>query len=191
MRCRVLAGHSLPISCREGYYVLMREDETVASGELDPNDDLKGWVEAHQPATIEFSDPFPLSRDYVPEEVLISESGQLADYSDMRAINLAIDKLRLALYKTSDHLKEAERRSAKSKLDYERAYNRNYLLSEGKTDSVRKAIAQIKSEKLENKWRTRDMIVRELNSRLRMMSIELDALKTLAYNMRKEIESAR
>ena len=56
---------------------------------------------------------------------------------------------------------------------------------------MRRAIAQIKTEDLENKWRTRDMIVRELNSRLRLMSVELDALKTLAFNMRKELESAR
>lgn len=163
----------------------------AAAGELDPNDDLEGWVKAQKAPVPVFTDPFPLEKDYVPEEVLISESGQLADYNDMRAVNLAIDKLRIAMYKTSDHLKEAEQRAAKSKLAYDRAFNRSYLLSEGKTDGIRRAIAQIKTEDLENKWRTRDMIVRELNSRLRLMSVELDALKTLAFNMRKELESAR
>lgn len=169
----------------------MSEDANAAVGELDPNEDLEEWVKAQKAPKLVFTDPFPLSKDYIPEEVLISESGQLTDYNDMRAVNLAIDKLRLAMYKTADHVKEAERRAATSKLTYEREFNRSYLLSEGKTDGVRRAIAQIKTEDLENKWRTRDMIVRELNSRLRLMSVELDALKTLAFNMRKELESAR
>lgn len=169
----------------------MSEDANAAVGELDPNENMEEWVKAHKAPKIVFTDPFPLSKDYIPEEVLISESGQLTDYNDMRAVNLAIDKLRLAMYKTADHVKEAERRAATSKLTYEREFNRSYLLSEGKTDGVRRAIAQIKTEDLENKWRTRDMIVRELNSRLRLMSVELDALKTLAFNMRKELESAR
>lgn len=169
----------------------MSEDANAAVGELDPNENLEEWVKAQKAPKLVFTDPFPLSKDYIPEEVLISESGQLTDYNDMRAVNLAIDKLRLAMYKTADHVKEAERRAATSKLTYEREFNRSYLLSEGKTDGVRRAIAQIKTEDLENKWRTRDMIVRELNSRLRLMSVELDALKTLAFNMRKELESAR
>lgn len=169
----------------------MSEDANAAVGELDPNENMEEWVKAHKVPKLVFTDPFPLSKDYIPEEVLISESGQLTDYNDMRAVNLAIDKLRLAMYKTADHVKEAERRAATSKLTYEREFNRSYLLSEGKTDGVRRAIAQIKTEDLENKWRTRDMIVRELNSRLRLMSVELDALKTLAFNMRKELESAR
>lgn len=169
----------------------MSEDANAAVGELDPNENLEEWVKAQKVPKLVFTDPFPLSKDYIPEEVLISESGQLTDYNDMRAVNLAIDKLRLAMYKTADHVKEAERRAATSKLTYEREFNRSYLLSEGKTDGVRRAIAQIKTEDLENKWRTRDMIVRELNSRLRLMSVELDALKTLAFNMRKELESAR
>lgn len=169
----------------------MSEDVNAAVGELDPNENLEEWVKAQKAPKLVFTDPFPLSKDYIPEEVLISESGQLTDYNDMRAVNLAIDKLRLAMYKTADHVKEAERRAATSKLTYEREFNRSYLLSEGKTDGVRRAIAQIKTEDLENKWRTRDMIVRELNSRLRLMSVELDALKTLAFNMRKELESAR
>lgn len=169
----------------------MSEDVNAAVGELDPNENLEEWVKAQKVPKLVFTDPFPLSKDYIPEEVLISESGQLTDYNDMRAVNLAIDKLRLAMYKTADHVKEAERRAATSKLTYEREFNRSYLLSEGKTDGVRRAIAQIKTEDLENKWRTRDMIVRELNSRLRLMSVELDALKTLAFNMRKELESAR
>ena len=169
----------------------MSEDANAAVGELDPNENLEEWVKAQKAPKLVFTDPFPLSKDYIPEEVLISESGQLTDYNDMRAVNLAIDKLRIAMYKTADHVKEAERRAATSKLTYEREFNRSYLLSEGKTDGVRRAIAQIKTENLENKWRTRDMIVRELNSRLRLMSVELDALKTLAFNMRKELESAR
>lgn len=169
----------------------MSEDANAAVGELDPNENLEEWVKAQKVPKLVFTDPFPLSKDYIPEEVLISESGQLTDYNDMRAVNLAIDKLRLAMYKTADHVKEAERRAATSKLTYEREFNRSYLLSEGKTDGVRRAIAQIKTEDLENKWRTRDMIVRELNSRLRLMSVELDALKTLAFNMRKELESAK
>lgn len=169
----------------------MSEDANAAVGELDPNENLEEWVKAQKAPKLVFTDPFPLSKDYIPEEVLISESGQLTDYNDMRAVNLAIDKLRIAMYKTADHVKEAERRAASSKLTYEREFNRSYLLSEGKTDGVRRAIAQIKTEDLENKWRTRDMIVRELNSRLRLMSVELDALKTLAFNMRKELESAR
>ena len=154
-------------------------------------EDPAAWLEARPVSTPQWKDPFPLDADYVPEETLISESGQLADYNDMRAVNLAIDKLRIAMYKTNEHLKDAERRAMESKLVYDRQYNRFYLTAEGKTESIKRAIAAVKSEEFENKMHTRAFVVQEMKRRLRLMTVELDALKTIAFNMRKEIESAR
>lgn len=154
-------------------------------------EDPEAWIEARPVSTPQWKDPFPLDADYVPEETLISESGQLADYNDMKEVNLAIDKLRIAMYKTADHLKDAERRAMESKLTYDRQYNRYYLLAEGKTESIKRATASIQTEEFENRLNTRELVVQELKRRLRLMTVELDALKTIAFNMRKEIESAK
>lgn len=154
-------------------------------------EDPEAWLEERPVSKPRWKDPFPLGADYVPEEVLISESGQLADYNDMRDVNLAIDKLRIAMYKTSEHLKDAEQKAMESKLVYERQYNRYYLTAEGKTESVKRTIASIKAEDLENKMQTRAFVAQDMKNRLRLMTVELDALKTIAFNMRKEIDSAR
>lgn len=154
-------------------------------------EDPEEWIKARPVSIPQWKDPFPLDADYVPEETLISESGQLADYNDMKAVNLEIDKLRIAMYKTAEHLKDAERKAMESKLAYDRQYNRDYLLAEGKTESIKRTIASVKNEKIENRLHTREFVVQELKRRLRLMTVELDALKTIAFNMRKEIESAQ
>jgi hypothetical protein len=136
--------------------------------------------------------PFPLEQDYVPESILELQNNQVGDYNDMVAINKSIDQVRLAMFKINENLRVAEARAAKSKVEYDRNYNREYILADSaKTSEIRRTIAQIKTEKYENKLIVRQEVVKELVRRIRLMSNELEALKTLSYNVRKEMDSSK
>lgn len=140
----------------------------------------------------EMVNPFPFEKDYVPQTILSMKIEQVGDYNDMAAINQAIDTVRIAMFKINENLRVAEAKVASAKIAYDRNYNRSYILaSDAKTEGVRKAIAQIKSEAYENKLVVRQDIVRELIRRTRLMANELEALKTLSYNVRKEMDSSR
>jgi ribosomal protein L29 len=136
--------------------------------------------------------PFPLEQDYVPESILEMQSSQIGDYNDIITINKAIDKVRIAMFKVNENLRQAEAKVSESKVEYDRRYNRAYILADNaKTSEVRRTIAQIKTEKYENKLIVRQEVVKELVRRTRLMSNELEALKTLSYNVRKEMDSSR
>ena len=171
----------------------MRNDNTPNGGDADEiHEELMslGMSDIDMPNVV---NPFPLEDDYVPESILeMQNNGQIGDYNDMVAINKSIDQVRLAMFKINEKLRIAEEKVSLSKVEYERKYNREYLLADtAKTSEVRRTIAQIKTEKYENKMLVRQEVVKELVRRTRLMASELEALKTLSYNVRKEMDSSR
>lgn len=152
--------------------------------------DLGTWADEQPIDLPEFKDPFPMESGYVPTPV-ISGEGTIADYDDFRKINQQIDALRVGLYEMSKHIREAELRWRRAKIDYDRHFSRAYLAIEAKTEAMRKAIASIQCEVYENRMISREFIYNDLKRRAVQMVNELDALKTLAYNFRKEADLSR
>lgn len=160
----------------------MEEDETMDLGE---------WAQTMPLNLPVYRNPFPSDDDYTPLPVIMSREGQVADYADYNHINQEIDKLRIALYKTYEHLRVVEAKLSKAKLAWEREYNRQYLSVNAKTEAMRKAAASIMTEEYENKVIVREIVYKDLVRRTKAMASDLEALKTLAYNLRKETDSVQ
>jgi hypothetical protein len=135
-----------------------------------------------------FPSRFEVEDVYNPEAILLGDSGQGVDYQDIVSVDRTIESLRIAQFKLNEHIKIAERKEMLAKMEYDRRFARAYLVSEGKTDGVKRSIAQITVEDYENKWMVRQQIVKELIRQSRLMNNEFEALKVLSYNMRKEMD---
>ena len=149
------------------------------------------WASSQPVIVPKMVDPFPLEADYVPQSVLSIQAGQVGDYTDVKAINEAIDRVRIAIFRTSEHLRQAEAKETQARIEYERRFNRAYLSTNARTEGIRRAMASMKAESYENRVIVRSQIVKELVRRTRVMANELDALKTLAYNARREMDVSR
>jgi len=148
------------------------------------------WAASIPVPDVDFINPYPNEKDYSPQSVyqLMAEQAG-TNVTDMQIVNEQIDKLRIGMYGLYQHIQKAERKLAGAKRKYEMTYNRIYLKTDDvKTDSQRRSVADIKCEKLRNRLEVYDAIVKDLRSRSRLMANDLDALKTLSYNMRKEIQ---
>lgn len=149
----------------------------------------KDWAGAIPTPSLQMREPFPREDDYVPYSITQLLAQQTADFSDLQAVNKEIDELRIAMFKVDDHLREAEQRLAVSRAEYNMAYNRAYMMTDDvKTDSQRKIISEIKCESKKSTMIVREEVVRDLKSRVRLFANEMNALQTLSYNMRKELQ---
>lgn len=149
----------------------------------------KDWANVIPMPSLQMRNPFPREEDYVPYSISQLMAQQTADFSDLQAVNKEIDELRIAMFNVDDHLRKAEQKLAVSKAEYDMAYNRAYMMTDDvKTDSQRKIISEIKCESQKSKLIVREEIVRDLKSRVRLFANEMNALQTLSYNMRKEIQ---
>lgn len=137
-----------------------------------------------------WADKYPIENIYEPHQIVpISETGQMADFTTMQECNKAIESCRIALFQFNDALKKIERSATSAQATYNRHWNRAYLEAEGKTDSIRRAIADIKTEKYENDLLAKQQVAKEMGRKLRLMNNELEALKLISYNLRKEIDA--
>lgn len=137
-----------------------------------------------------WADSYPIESAYTPMQIVpISETGQMADFHSMQECNRAIEACRVAIFQFNDALKKIERASQLAELSYTRHYNRAYLEAEGRTEGIKRAIADIQSEKYQNDLIVKQQVAKEMGRKLRLMTNELDALKIISYNMRKEIDA--
>lgn len=143
------------------------------------------WAKEQSIVMPKFKDPFPLDRDYVASPIMSSD-GQIADITDYNKLNSQIDSVRIALYKTTEYIRQAEMKCSQAQLEYQRRFNRSYLSSDAKTEQQRKTVATIQNEHYENMVATRQWVLDDLKNRSRMLAQQLEALKTIAYNFRKE-----
>lgn len=171
----------------------MTTDDRKTSQEYPNSDEYESyhdWASVIPVPDVNFLNPYPNEKDYSPQSVyqlMAEQAGTNA--TDMQIVNEQIDKLRIGMYSLYQHVQTAERKLARAKSRYEMTYNRIYLETDDvKTDSQRRAVTDIKCEKLKNRVEVCDAIVKDLRSRSRLMANDLDALKTLSYNMRKEIQ---
>lgn len=119
--------------------------------------------------------------------ITMDETGQMSDYHTLVECERAMDKCRIAIFELSERLDKAERVCHEAQVLYKRKHNRAYLAAVASTESRRNAIADVMTERYENEVILREQYVKELNRRLRNLFTEMDALKNLAWSIRKEM----
>lgn len=113
---------------------------------------------------------------------------QIVDHSDLLSLNNAINKARFALFELTDAINKYERLEKESKIMYEREWRREYLVSSEKTESARKARADLTCEHLEDDALVNAQVKNDLVRISYTVRIELQTLQTVANNLRQQLK---
>lgn len=122
-------------------------------------------------------------------KVLYEYEDEIADYASFEELEQVFIKLRKALFLINDKINEYERRERMAKIKYDRAHRREYLVSTEKTESAKRARADLACEELENEWLMNEQLKNEMVRTSYTLKSEMQTLTTLAHNMRAQIKS--
>ena len=113
---------------------------------------------------------------------------QVVDYESLDHLNTSITAARLALFKVADMINNYERLERESKLAYERSYRRAFIASTEKTDTAKKARAELHCEDLENEWLMNEQVRIELTRMSNSLRIDLQTLSAIGNNLRQQLK---
>lgn len=114
---------------------------------------------------------------------------EIDDYESIERLSSAINAARRALFEVTDKLNELERKEVSAKLAYERAYKREYLnLYTVKPEAARKITAELKCEKLENKYLSLQQLKNEYYRISNTIRIELQSYQGIGNNLRQQLK---
>lgn len=112
----------------------------------------------------------------------------IVDYENLEDLAKATNKARQALFIITDKLNEYERKEKLAKMEYDRHFRREYLTSSEKTESAKRARAELKCEELENTWQTYVQLNSELIRLSHSMRQELQMLQSIGNNLRQQLK---
>lgn len=136
--------------------------------EFDTPSDFPGWPKGNQ------------DDEYIPYV-------QEADYTDLSLLNRDINRTRAMSFRVKNALAEARREEVEAGDKYRKALNRQLIGLSGGTAEQRKAIAEVFTEDLNTQYLIAQNIVKEQTSLSYTISRDLETLKTLADNLRKQM----
>lgn len=110
------------------------------------------------------------------------------DYENLSELAEAINAARLALFKITEKLNEAERRGRRAKLEYERRWRRFYALSNARTEGGKRTDADTLSEDYEDKYLVYEQLAKELGRYANALRIELQTLQSVGNNTRQQMK---
>lgn len=110
-----------------------------------------------------------------------------ADYSDLSNLNRDINMTRAMLFRVKNTLEKARRLEVQEAIAYRQAYNRALVGMSGGTESLRKSIAEIQTEDIYTRWMIAQNVVKEQTSMSYSVSKDLETLKTLSDNLRRQM----
>lgn len=116
---------------------------------------------------------------YVPDEEV--------DYQDLSSLNREIMRQRSMSFRVKNRLTEARQEETDTSDIYRRAYNRQLLGLSGGTVEVRKAQAEVATEDLYSDFLVAQTVVKDITNLSYTVSRDLDVLKTLSDNLRKQM----
>ncbi|MBC9704524.1 MAG: hypothetical protein H9W81_06025 [Enterococcus sp.] len=102
-------------------------------------------------------------------------------------LNRQINRTRAMVFRIKNRLQDARHEEAEASDIYRRALNRQMVGLSGGTVDKRKAIAEIATEDLYTNVVVAEAVVKDLVNQSYTLSRDLDALKTLADNLRKQM----
>ena len=110
------------------------------------------------------------------------------DMSDLREINKEINNLRIRIHRLRKELDKANRKAVLAKYQYEQAKKRILIGLSGGSDKQREAIAELMTEELLSISVVCQAVAQEIQQHSRDTRNELDALKEISNNLRKQID---
>lgn len=110
------------------------------------------------------------------------------DLTDLKQVNSEIAKLRIRLHQIRKELETASRIAAKAQYEYEQKKKRILIGLSGGSDKQREAIAELMTEELLGNSIVAKTVAAEINQHSRDVRTELDALKEISNNLRKQID---
>lgn len=120
----------------------------------------------------------------IPDFTYDYENETTGDFVDIMELNTKIQALRHALYVVSDKYSETAAYYERVKLIYDRAVRREFLSTDGRTDGVRRDIAAITCENLENDMVTQLAKMKRLKTEADTIRADLNLAIALSYNLR-------
>jgi hypothetical protein len=116
------------------------------------------------------------------------EPSNLIDMNDLREVSREIMNLRMRLHRIRKEFDKANRIALQAKFVYEQEKKRVVIGLSGGSDKQREAIAELMCEELLGKSIVCQAVSQELANHSRDTRIELDALKEISNNLRKQID---
>lgn len=110
------------------------------------------------------------------------------DYENIVDLNSSINSARQALFEVNDAINVYERREVKAKAIYDREHRRKYISSNEKTESAKKARADLQCEDLEDDVIVYGQIKSELYRLSNTLRLELQTLQSIGNNLRQQIK---
>lgn len=148
-----------------------------------------GVALAGRPVTLEeFDTPkaFPNWPTATPDDEYIPYV-QESDYTDLSLLNRDINRTRAMSFRVKNAVAEARRVEVEAADRYRKALNRQLIGLSGGTAEQRKAIAEVLTEDLNTQYLVAEAMVKEQVSLSYTVSRDLETLKTLADNLRKQM----
>lgn len=109
------------------------------------------------------------------------------DYTDISTLNRDINRTRSMVFRVKNRLQDARRVETEASDKYRRALNKQMIGLSGGTVDKRKAIAEFATEDLYTELLVAQTVVKDLVNQSYTLSRDLDALKTLSDNLRKQM----
>lgn len=122
------------------------------------------------------------------QEAWLYATENIVDFSDLAAVNMAINAVKIKKSVVNQKLKIARKNAASAKYFYERAKRRQIVTVSGSSDRIRGALAEIYTEDLETAYIVASVEEEELKSLQRSLVKEAEDLRELSYNIRKEMD---
>lgn len=122
-----------------------------------------------------------------PIEKIYDYTNQIIDYHSLEELNGAINAARLALFKATKAINKYEREEKTAKLEYERAFRREFIRSVEKTSEGRRQRAELACEDLENKWLVAEQVKKEFERVSYSLRLELQTLQGISNNYRQQM----
>lgn len=126
-----------------------------------------------------FPDGYSVQDQYMPDDQ--------SDFTDLSDLNRAINRARKGSFQVKNELARARRNETIREEEYRRAYNRALIGTSGGSADMRKAVSEIATEDKYSDLLVARHVVKELTSLSYALSNDLQTLKTLSDNLRKQM----
>jgi hypothetical protein len=110
------------------------------------------------------------------------------DFSDLNNINRELIKLRIRIHEVRNDFKKAKRASTHAKYVYEQEKKRIWIQLSGGSEKTREAMAEIMTQDAYTEFLVANVIADEMAEMSRVLRTELDALKEISNNQRRQID---
>lgn len=132
--------------------------------------------------------PLPKSEDITILSEFKNYEPSVMDFTDLSSINKEIALLRIRIHKLRKEMEKANRIAAQAKYQYEQEKKRILIGLSGGSDKQREAVAELMSEELLSKSIVSQIVAQEIQAHSRDIRYELDTLRELSNNLRKQID---